>query len=285
LKSVRKSELLSNQKQGVTKMAKRIVEETLSKIKTLLPDIDNIVVDQVVMGLGYTGVRLSSGHSGLCYSFQAEIAQTTHHCQVSDLAGTLVGTPALQMAEKAKSWELRESILGFATLNAMSQIVIERNPDRYTILNGDLIDYIKLEKSDTVALVGNIKPFVGPIRAKAKKLYILERTPTMRGEGVFPDTACDQILPTANIILITGTAIVNGTIDHLLELSKNAREVAIVGASASIIPDVLFERGASIVGCVKIVDQRKMMQVVSEGGGTPALKSAVDFISFKPKSR
>ncbi len=266
-------------------MAKRIVEETLDKIKTLLPNIDDVVVDQVVMGLGYTGVRLSSGHSGLCYSFQAEIAQTTHHCQVSDLAGTLVGTSALGMAEKAKSWELRESILGFATLNALSQMAIERNPNNYITLNGDVLDYINIQKSDIVVLVGNIKPFVGPIRAKAKKLYILERMPTIRGEGILPDTACDQILPTADIILITGTAIVNGTIDHLLELSKNAREVVLVGASASIIPDVLFERGATIVGCVKIVDACKMMQVVSEGGGTPALKSAVDFISFKPKNK
>jgi uncharacterized protein (DUF4213/DUF364 family) len=266
-------------------MKKRVVEETLNKIKTLLPDIDNVVVDQVVMGLGYTGVKLSSGHSGLCYTFQSDIAQTTHHCQVTDLAGTLMGMHALKMAEKAKSWELRESILGFATLNALSQIIIERNPENYTVLNGDLLDYIKLKKSDVVVLVGNIRPFVEPIRAKAKKLYILERTPTMRDENSLPDTACDQILPIADVILITGTAIVNGTIDHLLELSTNAREVAIVGASASIIPDILFERGATIVGCVKIVDSSKMMQVVSEGGGTPALKSAVDFISFKPKTK
>lgn len=74
-----------------------VVEEALKRIKTLIPEIDEISVEQVVLGLGYTGVKLSDGHSGLCYTSQTEIAQTTRHCQVSDLAGTLVGTPRPQI--------------------------------------------------------------------------------------------------------------------------------------------------------------------------------------------
>lgn len=65
--------------------------------------------------------------------------------------------------------------------------------------------------------------------------------------------------------MITGRSIANGTIDHLLELTTKAREVAIIGASAGILPGVLFKRGATILGGVKIMDAAKMMQVVSEG--------------------
>jgi uncharacterized protein (DUF4213/DUF364 family) len=262
----------------------RIVEEALKRIQTL-PSIEKITVTQVVLGLGYTGVRLSDGHSGLCYTFQAEIAQATRHCQVSDLAGTMAGTPALELAKKAKSWDLRESVVGFATLNALSQIALERNPQNYTILNGDIINHLTLTKEDVVALVGYIRPLVPLIRAKVKKLFILERTLTRREEDILPDTACDQILPTADVVLITGTALVNGTIDHLLDLTKKAREVAIIGASAGILPEVLFEHGVTAIGGVKIMDADKMMQIVSEGGGTPALKSAVQFISIKPKTK
>jgi uncharacterized protein (DUF4213/DUF364 family) len=262
---------------------KRVVEDALEKVKALIPKLDEIVVVQAVLGLGYTGVRLSDGHAGLCYTFQTEIAQTAHHCQVTDLAGTLVGMPAIKLAEKAKSWEISESVVGLATLNALSQIVIEQNPQSYDILSGDVIDYITLTKNDVVALIGYIAPMVPHIRAKAKKLYILERTPSRREEGILPDTACDQILPTADVVLITGTAIANGTIDHLLELTTKAREVAIIGASTGIIPDSLFERGVTIIGGVKITDATTMMQVVSEGGGTPALKSAMQFITIKPK--
>lgn len=266
-------------------MAKRIVEEALDRVKARIPELDSIVIEQAVLGLGYTGVRLSDGHSGLCFTFQTEIAQTTHHCQVSDLAGTIVGTPAFELAEKAKSWDIAESVMGFATLNALSQIIIERYPQNYAFLDGDVMSYVTLSKKDVVALVGYMAPLVPQIRAKAKKLYILERTAAKREEGILPDTACDQILPEADVVLITGTAIANGTIDHLLEVSTKAREIAIVGASAGIIPDVLFERGVTIVGGAKITDAARMMQVVSEGGGTPALKSAMQFVTIKSKTK
>lgn len=262
-------------------MTRRIVEEVLEKVKTLIPAVDSIIVEQIILGLGYTGVRLSDGHSGLCYTFQTDIAQSCSHCQVSNYAGTLAGSPALKLAEKAKSWDIKEAIIGFATLNALSQIVIDQNSQNYEILNGDVIEYINLTRNDVVALVGYIGPLVPRIRANSKKLYILERTPSRREEGILPDTACDQILPTADVVLITGTAIVNGTIDHLLELAKNAREVAIIGATAGILPEVLFDHGVTIVGGVKVVDVARMMQVVSEGGGTPALKTAVKFVTTK----
>ncbi len=266
-------------------MAKRIVEDALERIKNEIPELNKITADKVILGLGYTAVKLSSGHSGICYTFQDEIAHATSHCQVSDLAGTLAGSNAFKLAEKAKSWEISECVIGFASLNALSQIILEKNPENYTITYGDALDQIKLTKKDVVAMVGNIGPFVDHINAKAKKLYILERTPARRHEGVFPDVACDQILPMADIVLITGTAIANGTIDHLLDLTKKAREVAIVGASAGILPDVLFERGVTIVGGVKITDAEKMLQVVAEGGGTPALKAVAEFINIRPKQK
>jgi uncharacterized protein (DUF4213/DUF364 family) len=266
-------------------MVGRIVEEAFEKIKTLIPELDTITVRQVVLGLGYTAVRLSSGHSGLCYTFQNEIAHATRHCQVSDLAGTLAGSSAMELAQKAKSWEISESVVGFATLNALSQIAMERQPENYEVLDGDVLGYLGLTENDVAAMVGYIGPMVGSIRAKVKKLSILERTPSRRDEGILPDTACDQILPAADAVLITGTAIANGTIDHLLSLTTNAREIAIIGASAGILPQVLFDRGVTVVGGVKVTDPDKMMQVVAEGGGTPALKAAVQFISIKPKSK
>ncbi|MCW4017199.1 MAG: DUF364 domain-containing protein [Candidatus Bathyarchaeota archaeon] len=264
-------------------MVERIVEKAIKKIEAVTPNLDEIIVNQAVLGLGYTAVKLSSGHAGLCYTFETEVAQAMSHCQKTNFAGTIAGTPACKVAEKAKSWDVNESILGLATLNALSQIAIEKNPDNYTFFNGDALDHIKLTKEDTVALVGCIKPFIKPIQEKVKKLYVLERTVSRREEGILPDTACDQILPTADVVLITGTAIANGTIDHLLNSSTKAKEIAIIGPSAGILPEVLFEHGATIIGGVKIIDTDKMMQIVSEGGGTPALKAAMQFVTIKPK--
>ncbi|MEM4978977.1 MAG: DUF364 domain-containing protein, partial [Candidatus Nezhaarchaeales archaeon] len=74
--------------------------------------------------------------------------------------------------------------------------------------------------------------------------------------------------------IITGTTLANGTIDRLLELSKNARDVVLVGPTASTLPDPLFKHGVTIIGGVRVIDSEKVIQVVSEGGGTPSLKEA-----------
>ena len=57
------------------------------------------------------------------------------------------------------------------------------------------------------------------------------------GEGVLPDVACEELLPKASVVIITGAAIANGTIDRLLELSAGARYIALISPSATVVPD------------------------------------------------
>ncbi|OGV96914.1 hypothetical protein A2W24_03875 [Microgenomates group bacterium RBG_16_45_19] len=147
-----------------------------------------------------------------------------------------------------------------------------------------MIDKIKFKKSDQVAFVGRIRPLIKRIQPKVDRVYVLERDIKRRETGILPDTASEEILPKVDVTIITGTAIANGTIDRLLQLSKKSREVALVGASASTIPDPLFKRGVTIVGAIRVRDTDRLLQIVSEGGGTQQLKSAIDFINLRPKN-
>jgi len=78
---------------------------------------------------------------------------------------------------------------------------------------------------------------------------------------------------------------VNGTVDRLLELSRNAREVALVGATAGLPPTVLIEHGATAVGTVRVTNGNRAMRVIAEGGGTPSLRDAVEFVVYRPVQR
>ena len=117
----------------------------------------------------------------------------------------------------------------------------------------------------------DIKPLVPAIKNKTSKLWIFERGRSV-DDTVLPDPASEELLPKADIVIITGSAIANGTIGRLLELSKNARTVGIVGPSASIIPDPLFKRGVDVIGGRIVTNPERAMQIVAEGGGTPQLK-------------
>lgn len=261
-------------------MPNRIIEELLSSVKREIPEINDIYTKRVVLGLGYTGVELTTGQVGVCYTFGSEI--TPDCCQIWRKAGTLAGKPAIEIAELSKSWDLSESVVGVAALNALSQLAIERNRKRYTITEGDFVDHVEIRKGDTVVLVGNIHPFVPKIKEKTQKLYILEKNPRLREPKGLPDFAAEEVLPSADIVIITGTTLANGTIDHLLALSKNAREKSLVGPSASVFPDPLFERGVTLIGGIQVTDSEKIMQIISEGGGTPSFGVACKRIVIKP---
>jgi uncharacterized protein (DUF4213/DUF364 family) len=131
-------------------------------------------------------------------------------------------------------------------------------------------------------MVGSLHPFIKPIRKKAKELCIIERSPFLRDEGTFPDTAAEDLLPKADVVVATGSSLANGTIDRILELSNNASEFALVGPSVNVIPNPLFDKGVTAMGGVKILDGDKMIQIIAEGGGTPQLKSITEFITIRP---
>ena len=192
---------------------------------------------------------------------------------------------AVDLLDFARSLDTSERVIGIATINVLSQTAL--NVDKYLISDGNFIDYIdkRVRKSDTVALVGYIKPFIQILQRKAKTLYIFERNRKVNNEQVPPESASQELLPQANIAIITGSSIANGTIDNILTLSRGAREIGIVGPSAGLIPDPLFKRGVTIIGNIKPLDSERLFQIIMEGGGTPQINSAVKFINIRPKSQ
>jgi len=253
-------------------MPGKIVKEILHYIKSKIDGVEKIRAEKVVIGLGYTAVKLDSGHVGLCYTFSDEV--NLNCCQIWRKAGSLAGSSAIKLADLSLSWDLSEAVVGVAALNALSQLAMDMELDKYVITEGNVIDQINVTKEDVVVLVGNIRSFIPKIKERTDNIFVLERNLRMRSLNVYPDTAAEELLPRASIAIITGTTLANGTIDRLLELSKNARDVVLVGPTASTLPDPLFKHGVTIIGGVRVIDSEKVIQVVSEGGGTPSLKEA-----------
>jgi uncharacterized protein (DUF4213/DUF364 family) len=65
----------------------------------------------------------------------------------------------------------------------------------------------------------------------------MEKNPLAENEGVLPDTACEEVVPKADIVVITRNAFANGTINRLLQPSGNARVVEVVGPTLSMVLD------------------------------------------------
>lgn len=68
-----------------------------------------------------------------------------------------------------------------------------------------------------------------------------------------PDEDAGQVLPGADVVLITGTTLLNDTLENLLTLCHpNARVVVVVGPTAGLYPDAFLRRGVDVLDGVRV---------------------------------
>lgn len=221
-------------------------------------------VTDVCVGLAYTAVRLDDGRCGLAYTFHEDAGEG---CSVVKEAGTLAGRPARELAGWVRALDAAGAALGVATLNALVE-----PPD--DAVEADVTELIRVRPEDVVGMVGYFAPLVGCLRARAAGLHIFERRP--RGEAdEHPDWTAPLLLPGCDVVIISGTAVINRTIDALLACSAKAREIVILGASTPLVPEVFAGRGVTLLSGAQVTDAERIFRVVREGGGTRRFGGAV----------
>lgn len=148
--------------------------------------------------------------------------------------GSLAGLPLREAAKAVKSWNLPEASQALAAVNAWYN-----TPQRMEALRcgepaggfyADGLDF----SGKTVGMVGHMHGPAG-LRERAKAFFILEKEPQ---PGDYPDSACDWLLPQCDIVIITGSSLVNKTLPHLLELCRNAYTI-LTGPTVPMCPRLL----------------------------------------------
>ncbi|MDO8137751.1 MAG: DUF4213 domain-containing proteins, partial [Candidatus Brocadiales bacterium] len=125
------------------------------------------------VGVFYTGVKLSSGHTGPePYWYRAGLAYTPVHelpeaicCPKAHARMPLAGELLKLDVNTLMNYSLEDSPLkaaiGVATLNALSAILLEDKDCPYKIAGlGDALDLVEIEKDDTIGMIGAFPPFI-----------------------------------------------------------------------------------------------------------------------------
>ena len=150
------------------------------------------------------------------------------------LMGEYTGMSLAELAGAAKSWNLEEAGFGMAAVNACYN-----TPQRLE----DLGAYEPFERYCTdgldlrgmhIGVVGHLN-MPQSVYEQAASVRILERSPR---PGDYPDSACDWLIPQCDVVIITASTLVNKTLPHLLELSKNACTI-LAGPSCPMCPALL----------------------------------------------
>ncbi len=224
--------------------------------KRLLDVAQGHTVTDVVVGLGYTAVEVDGEALGISYTFAKELNPVS--CTVFKKAGSLREVDAIELVEGLLSYSLLDSSLSLALANAL----LNRPTD-----GGDFLG--ELRGTDKVVMVGYFGPLIPVIEEKCDRLIICERDSR---KGVLPDYAAYTELRNADVVVLSATTLINKTVDTLLMHSESARVVALVGPSC-LMDKAVFENTPVTHLCgVTIGSIDRAKEIISQGGGTVALK-------------
>jgi len=171
---------------------------------------------------------------------------------------TMVGDErdAMAWAELLRSSVPGEPATGLAVANALLGI----DPEPAAPIDG--VDWLLDRAADRdVAVVGRF-PFIDRrLRPIARTVWVFERSPA--GDEL-PETEAAALLPRAEVVVITGGALVNGSLDGYLRLAKPEASLLLLGPSTPL-TSALFELGFHALSGVRVADRDAVAAAVAEG--------------------
>jgi uncharacterized protein (DUF4213/DUF364 family) len=249
--------------------AAKLVREALGD------DFQSLTIDRIVVGVFFTGVKLSNGVGGICFTPIKDIPDAV--CCPSSAGRAFdpgkVGEMKVQdVLSSLSSPEPIKTAVSIATLNALSATCWERGLEReYNIrMNVDAQEALNIPEGASVAVVGAIVPILRELKGRKGSWWVIEQDPrTLKADEMahfVPADKSKEVIHKANVLAITGVTLINHTLESILEEAQPGAEIAVIGPTASMLPEPLFERGVTVVGGVWVKRANQLLDVLAAGG-------------------
>jgi len=211
---------------------------------------DDAQVREVRIGAFWTAVwsencGLASTITGHDHEVGAPVAQ----------AGSLPGKSAIELCRLTRSESVLERCIGIAAVNSL----LRPEMDRCREVNAAEV-LVSKGAGRRVAVVGHF-PFIPRLRAVVGQLWVLEQRPR---PGDLSAEAAAEVLPMADVVAITGTALANGTMGALLALCRPGSLVMVLGPTTPLTP-LWFDYGVDLVSGSRVVNPPEVLHMVGEG--------------------
>jgi len=234
-----------------------------------LPDGEVI---QVCIGIHWTAVVVEvegEQHAGLASTFgvghthgEADIPQAG---RLEELSGRELARLALGEKDILRS-------IGIAAVNAL----LPRRPETWEDINAEHV-ILRAGIGKSVGLVGHF-PFIPRIRPQVGELFVFEQR---MQPGDLAAESVKDVLPHMDVVAITGTTLINHTLEGLLALCAPQALVILLGPSTVLSPQ-LFERGIDLLCGAVVTDIPPVLKTVQQGGNFPQVHHAgVRLVSVK----
>ena len=249
-----------------------ILNEAAEIIRNYYGDaIKNLFIEKLVVGVFFTGVKLSNGCGGVAYTPPETVSNASR--RILRGRSPFVCGMSAETVISGNMFNPFAGIIRLAAINALSVPFFENG--RYFLdQNNDLADLPHLFAGRRICMVGAIIPLLKRLKELgAGEIKVIDRKKESKievelacGDFISPRQTAD-VLAQCDTAVFTGAAIANGTIEHLLKLVPPKAAVAVVGPTAGFIPEPLFRRNVAAVGTSMVTDIDSALDIIAEGGG------------------
>jgi hypothetical protein len=230
---------------------------------------DTIVTD-VRIGLCYTAALLNDGSAGVAYTFKEKVPSG---CDVFQGKRPLAGKKTSEILPYLESSDVLERAVGLAAANAII------NSKQQGLVGGDIAEVLTLNKADTLGMIGYFAPLMPVLQTRVKNLLIFENV-LKTAPGIYPEDKAQDLLPSCTIAIITATALLNDTAEPLLKACRNCRQIAILGATTPLAPEIFKPFGVTLLSGVVVTEPHAILQCVSEGSGMGSFRGHIKKVNL-----
>ena len=212
------------------------------------------VIDYVV-GTGMTAVKLSDGSVGIAHLFREELPTG---CTLFD---ELIDTPTglEEFLDLGKKFHPITVSLTMAAVNA----ALSKCTGNVAPSPKDIFEILDITSEDRVGFVGDFRPLTSRLSGNVKELLVFERHVE---RNYLPDWAAPWKLGECSVVILTGTTVMNRTIDKLLE-NVNTNRTVVFGPSTPLVLE-LYPGKVMAIGGAAITNPELTMRIAARAGGT-----------------
>lgn len=227
------------------------------------------LIERLIIGLGYTAVELTGGRVGLAYTlFEAGC------CTYLPREISFHGKPADLVLKGLFSSHPLEVGVALAVANALF------NSRDLPIVSGDVLELVRPQPEDEVAMVGFFEPLYRKLSGRVKNLWVFEKGERL-GPGLLSEAEMPEFLPRASLVWITSVTLINQTLEDILSRIGRAREVVLLGPSTPLAPEVFSDLPVSLLSGIRVREAEGVFRAVAEAKGFPALKAFVEKVNLR----
>ena len=233
------------------------------------------MIERAVVGLFFTAVKLSTGHVGACATPIKAIPDAVccpSSAHAMPFPGKMRGGRAAGFLDEIRQQDGIRRAVGIATMNALAALCWERrpHPDVDLEVGVDAFDAAGIRPGQIVVVVGAFVPFLRELKKRGQPYLVLEQDPATLKADELPfyrhAAQAFAVVPQADVLLVTGTTLLNDMLDEILAAARPDACKVVVGPTVGLVPDAYLRRGCGVLGTIRVTRGDEFLDVLAEGG-------------------